>query len=103
MSTRWVFLVGRRDPRLRSVRAGLERAGYEVENTETIETALSCLAVMRPAMVVVDRNVRGLKRLREALAPAGEDASKRIPLITSLASLSSRRAARRSRASLRTA
>jgi len=103
VSTRWVFLVGRRDPRLRGVRADLERAGYEVENAETIETALSCLAVMRPAMVVVEKNMRGVKRLRDALAPAGEDASKRIPLLTSLASLQSRGAARRSPRSLRTA
>ena len=103
MSTRWVFLVGRHEPRLRSVKADLERAGYEVENAETIETALSCLAVMRPAMVVIGDNVRGVERLRQALAPDGEDASKRIPLITSLASLRSRRPARRTRRSLRPA
>ena len=88
---------------MRSVQEDLERAGYEVEKAETIETVLSCLAVMRPAMVVVGENVRGVERLRQALAPAGEDSSKRIPLITSLASLRSRRPARRTRRSLRPA
>ena len=53
-ATPWVLLVGRERLGREEVRRTLEEAGCAVELASTADEALFCLAVMTPALVVIE-------------------------------------------------
>lgn len=57
--TPWVLLVVSDARKLRLVRAAFERAGFGVEVAASVEDAYECLAVMTPALIVIDERLPG--------------------------------------------
>ena len=57
--TPWVLLVVSDARKLRLVRAAFERAGFGVEVAASVEDAFECLAVMTPALIVIDERLPG--------------------------------------------
>ena len=55
--TPWILLVVA-DPRKRRLaRESFERAGFGVEIAASVEDAVECLAVMTPALIVIDEHL----------------------------------------------
>lgn len=52
--TPWVLVVAADEVKARSTRKMWEAAGFAVEVASSIEDAMVCLAVMTPALIVVD-------------------------------------------------
>ena len=52
--TPWVLVVSSDEAKARSTRIMWEAAGFAVEVAATAEDARACLAVMTPALIVVD-------------------------------------------------
>ena len=73
--TPWVLLVVRDARKLRLVRAAFERAGFGVEVAASVEDAFECLAVMTPALIVIDERLPGSSDLLDRARPVGVEAS----------------------------
>jgi DNA-binding response OmpR family regulator len=73
--TPWVLLVVRDARKLRLVRAAFERAGFGVEVAASVEDAFECLAVMTPALIVIDERLPGSSDLLDRARAVGVEAS----------------------------
>src|SRR5207245_9263319 len=73
--TPWVLLVVSDARKLRLVRAAFERAGFGVEVAASVENAYECIAVMTPALIVIDARLPGPGDLLYRARAAGVEAS----------------------------
>jgi DNA-binding response OmpR family regulator len=75
--TPWALLVVSDARKLRLVRAAFERAGFGVEVAASVEEAFECLAVMTPALILIDERLPGpgdlVNRARAVRVEASSD------------------------------
>jgi len=57
--TPWILIVLTDPRKRRSARREFEQAGFEVQVATSIEDAIGFLAVMTPALIVLDENLAG--------------------------------------------
>ena len=57
--TPWILIVLTDPRKRRSARREFEQAGFEVQVATSIEDAIEFLAVMTPALIVLDENLTG--------------------------------------------
>ena len=73
--TPWVLLVVSDARKLRLVRTAFERAGFGVEVAASVEDAFEFLAVMTPALIVIDERLPGSGDLLYRARAVGIEAS----------------------------
>lgn len=81
--TRWILIIIREAQQRHTLRTDLEGAGFAVEVASDTSAALDCLAVMTPALIVVDENFddQDAGRLLRELKKRQPGAS--VPVLTS--------------------
>jgi CheY-like chemotaxis protein len=79
---RWVLVVdpGRRNGRLSVI--VLERAGFGVEVASSAAEAIDSLAIMKPALVVVDEDLPGAGDLLDRARAVGVDTARHRDVVS---------------------
>ena len=88
--TSWVLVVTPDRRQQQSACEELEGAGFGVEIATSVDAALACLAVMKPALLVIDDQLPDAGRLQIAVRFGVPEPIASIPIVTIPGALTTR-------------